>query len=231
MVKIGHIQDISLIDYPGKVVSNIFVIGCNLRCPYCHNWKLLNDKEMIPIPLNSILKDLEKISDLIDGICITGGEPTIYDDLPEFIQTFKDIGLKVKLDTNGTNSKMIRRCLPLLDYVAMDVKSNQYWYYHLGSDASTTSAIRESARLIHNSGVDHEFRCTTVYPFLSHERKYYIARIIVGGDLFVLQKPNLENVLDPDFPMCALDLRDVTELRDFFKPYVKSIEIRGYNQS
>jgi len=228
MVKIGYVQDISLIDYPNKVVSNIFVIGCNLRCPYCHNWKLLNDKEMIPVPLDYVLKDLDKNKKFIDGVCITGGEPTIYNDLPKFIKIFKDMGFKVKLDTNGTNPRMVKRCLPLLDYIAMDVKTDQCWYRFLGGDTSITSDIRESARLIRNSGVDHEFRCTAVYPFLSHERKYYIAKVIIAGDLFVIQKPNLDNVLNPEFPMCALTIDDVLELRDFFKPYVKSVEIKGY---
>lgn len=228
MVKIGHIQDISLIDYPGKVVSNIFIIECNLRCPYCHNWKLLNGKEMVPVPLKVVLSHLEKIRKFVDGICITGGEPTIYDDLPEFIQIFKDLGFKVKLDTNGTNPDMLMKCLPLLDYIAMDVKSDQYWYYYMGATASVVDNIRESAKLIRNSGIDYEFRITGVYPFLSHESKYSIARTIVGGDLFIIQKPSLESVLDPKFPMCALDLRDVLELKEFFENYVDSVELKGY---
>ena len=228
MVKIGHIQDISLIDYPGKVVSNIFVIGCNLRCPYCHNWKLLDAEDIVPVPLNVVFSHLDKIGKFVDGVCITGGEPTLYDDLPEFIQTFKDRGFKVKLDTNGTNPNMVRKCLPLIDYIAMDVKSDRCWYHYVGSDIGTTENIKKSARLIRNSGVEHEFRCTAVYPFLSHETKYSIASVIIAADKFVIQKPSLESILDPKFPMCALSLEDVLELKEFFEHYVGSVEIKGY---
>src|SRR6056297_2585563 len=123
---IGALQKTSLIDYPGEISAVIFTRGCNFRCPYCHNPELVDKKRYTTaLEINEVLTFLENRKGLLDGVVITGGEPTIYGDLPEFLLKIKQMGYLVKLDTNGTNPAMMRRVidLNLVDYIAMDYKA------------------------------------------------------------------------------------------------------------
>ena len=126
-MRIGGLQKLTLLDYPGKVACTVFLIGCNLRCPYCHNPGLVLPERMDghEIPTDEIFGFLEQRRGKLDGVCITGGEPTLWQELPEFISDIRSLGYTVKLDTNGTNPDMLKKLLSdsLLDYVAMDIKN------------------------------------------------------------------------------------------------------------
>lgn len=222
MIEIGGLQSVSLVDYDGQVSTVIFLKGCNIRCPYCQNYKLL-DPDYPTIDVESVLRNI-KLNKVIDAVVISGGEPTIYgDELVEFIQEIKSLGLKVKLDTNGTSPDVLRKVLPLIDFIAMDIKTDEYYYRKvLGVDFDK---IKACIRLILNAkDVGHEFRCTLVYPFVSGENIQYLKQLAT----IKWNEANLEDVLDPTFPMCALSLRDVLELKEFFENYVGSVEIKGY---
>ena len=126
MLNIAGLQKTTLLDFPGCVASTVFLAGCNMRCPFCHNMNLVTSSDAFAYTEEEILRFLSGRSGLIDGVCVTGGEPTLYDELPSFFRWIKELGLKTKLDTNGTNPQMIRMLADndLVDYIAMDIKSS-----------------------------------------------------------------------------------------------------------
>lgn len=131
-MRIGGLQKLTLLDYPGNVACTVFLSGCNLRCPYCHNTALvLPEQSNAPgIPESEVFAFLEQRKGKLDGICITGGEPTLQPELPEFLEKICDLGYAIKLDTNGTNPRMLQGLLRdgILDYVAMDIKNSPQRY-------------------------------------------------------------------------------------------------------
>lgn len=187
----------SLLDWDGKIVTTVYVPGCNFRCPFCHNWELVEGaKDRESIPLEAILGYMEENVDFIDGVCITGGEPTLYDDLPEFIGRFRGMGFLVKLDTNGTRPDMLRRLIDqgLVDYVAMDVKAPlDDRYERVVGTGVDLIKVRESIDVIRGSGVDHEFRTTVVPGLLGREDILEIAKELEGARRYVLQQFVAEN--------------------------------------
>ena len=199
--------DISLIDWDQKVSSVIFLPNCNLRCPYCYNTSLVLHPEKLPtIPFQDIETYLQKNRDWIDGVVITGGEPTLRGDLPDLCQTLRRLDLLVKLDTNGTNPEIIRGLLnnELVDYVAMDIKAPlTEQKYHNASGIHTKQLIekiRETTNILLKSTIEHEFR-TTIVPTI-HDPKdiQKICHQIKGCKKYVLQnyKANAET-LNPNF--------------------------------
>lgn len=195
-MKVVKIEDITTIDYPEHVSSLIYLEGCNLRCPYCYNWRLVIE-ENDAIPLKEVYKRLEN-NKFIDSVAITGGEPTIHPELPFFVAELKSRGYKVKLDTNGTNPVMLKNILKDVDYVAMDVKTDIFGYdYWFGG---ISNKILNSIDVIIESRTPHEFRCTAVSPFLDGDSLMNILDMIKGEKL-ILQEARLEDVLKPDFPM------------------------------
>ncbi len=167
---IGGLAKFSLIDYPGKVAAVLFTRGCNFRCPFCHNSELvLPDRYCEPIPLESVFDFMEKRKGKLDGIVITGGEPTLHKDLPEFISQIKEMSYLVKLDTNGSNPTVLRDLIDkkLIDYVAMDIKATFEKYDSLTGVTADISKIKESIELITTSGIDHQFRTTVVKELLT----------------------------------------------------------------
>ena len=195
-MKVVKIEDITTIDYPEHVSSLIYLEGCNLRCPYCYNWRLVIE-ENDAIPLKEVYKRLEN-NKFIDSVAITGGEPTIHPELPFFVAELKSRGYKVKLDANGTNPVMLKNILKDVDYVAMDVKTDIFGYdYWFGG---ISNKILNSIDIIIASRIQHEFRCTAVSPFLDEDSLMNILDMIKGEKL-ILQEARLEDVLKPDFPM------------------------------
>jgi len=199
--------DISLIDWDQKITSVIFLPNCNLRCPYCYNTSLVLHPEKLPtIPFQDIETYLQKNRDWIDGVVITGGEPTLRGDLPDLCQTLRRLDLLVKLDTNGTNPEIIRGLLnnELVDYVAMDIKAPlTEQKYHNASGIHTKQLIekiRETTNILLKSTIEHEFR-TTIVPTI-HDPKdiQKICHQIKGCKKYVLQnyKANAET-LNPNF--------------------------------
>ncbi|MBM9513777.1 anaerobic ribonucleoside-triphosphate reductase activating protein [Desulfogranum marinum] len=168
---IGGFQSFTLSDYPGKPAAIIFTRGCNFKCPYCHNQHLLRMSEQhSPSMEEGVLGFMEKSTGMLEGLVVTGGEPTLQQDLMRFVSAIKALGFAVKLDTNGSNPQCLRELLDnnLIDYIAMDVKAPFSKYSQLCGIAVDTEAIRESVDVIVSSGKDHHFR-TTVYPALLGE--------------------------------------------------------------
>lgn len=198
---------ISLVDWDGKNSSVIFLPNCNLRCPFCHNTKLvLQPGELPTIPLDRILNYLQKNTSWIDGVVITGGEPTLHEDLPTFCQKIAKIGFPVKLDTNGTNPKMIRSLISegLVDYIAMDLKApfteEKYSRAAGVNMASLLPKIEQSIQVLLAGKVDYEFRTTLVPTIHKPADIEAICDRIEGCRRYVLQnfRADFETV-DPSF--------------------------------
>lgn len=199
---IGGLHKTSLIDYPGKICAIVFTQGCNFRCPYCHNPELV-EPELFqnPIEAEEILFFLKTRIKKLDAVEITGGEPTLQKDLMKFITAIKNMGFLVKLDTNGSNPKIIKKLLNenLIDYIAMDIKAPLKKYTAVTGIKVNINKIKESIYLIKNSEINYEFRTTIVKPLLTKEDLIEISKLIKGADLYVLQKFISSKTLDPDF--------------------------------
>ena len=160
-MKIGGLLKFSMIDFPGYISAIVFTQGCNIRCKYCHNPELLPLEAETSYSEEEILYYLEKRKNCLEGLVITGGEPTLQPDLKEFIIKVKALGYKIKLDTNGTNPQMVRELINehLVDFVAMDIKA-PFEKYHLVCGPVNTAKVYETMTLIINSGIDYQFRTT-----------------------------------------------------------------------
>lgn len=189
-MNIGGFQKLTLLDYPGYTACTIFTTGCNMRCPFCHNSKLAKEKYNT-IAENVLFDFLKSRVGLLDGVCISGGEPTLQKDLKLFIQNIKDLGFLVKLDTNGTNPKVMIDLIEsgLIDYVAMDVK-NSIDKYNItcGNNAINKDSINKSIDYLLNSNIDYEFRTTILKDFHTENDMIRIANRLVGCKHFYLQK-------------------------------------------
>ena len=186
------LQKTTLLDYPGKVASTIFTGGCNFRCPYCHN----RDLVIPPSDVNAYTEDeifthLSQKKKVLDGVCISGGEPTLHKDLPEFISKIKELGLLVKLDSNGTNPQMLKELVKngLIDYVAMDIKHSKEKYNTIASMKTfDLSPIEESVDFLKEGHVDYEFRTTIVEELHSEADFIELAKMLKGAKRYYLQK-------------------------------------------
>jgi pyruvate formate lyase activating enzyme len=190
---IGGFEKFSLNDYPGKTSAVIFTRGCNFRCRYCHNPELvLPEKYAKEIPKSEIFDFLESRKSKLDAVTVTGGEPTTYSDLPEFLQKIKKLGFLVKLDTNGTNPEMLQEIIEknLVDYIAMDVKApfDAESYQKITGVAVDIKKLKKSADIIMNSGLPYEFRTTIVKSLTSLDDLRQIAKSIKGAQNYFLQK-------------------------------------------
>ena len=194
---ISGLQKLTLLDYPGCCACTVFLSGCNLRCPFCHNASLVLTKPEPLMAEEEFLAFLKKRRGLLDGVCITGGEPTLYKDLPEFIDKIRTLGYLIKLDTNGSNPVMLRQLLgdKKLDYVAMDIKNSPDRYAATCGGIDILPAVKDSIRILKESDVEHEFRTTCCKPFhdeqameaigkwLSGTKHYYLQSFVDSGDL------------------------------------------------
>lgn len=193
-MQIGGFVKQSLIDYPGKIAAIVFTQGCNFRCGYCHNEELIPVRKGT-IDEKTIWTNLEKNRFLLDGVVVTGGEPTMQTDLFSFISKVKELGLLVKLDTNGGNPKVMESLLAedLLDYVAMDIKSaltelNYSCVSGISVSPEMLKRIRQSIQLIIHSGVEHEFRTTVCRELVSLENVRAIVSELDGAQKYYLQQ-------------------------------------------
>ena len=170
-MKIVGIQKLTLLDYPGKVACTVFLNGCNFRCPYCHNAELLGDGDEV-MTVAGLLAFLRKRQGILEGVCITGGEPTLHPELPALLGELRALGYAVKLDTNGYRPEIMEAVLDrgLVDYVAMDLKNSPEGYAEtVGLAQVELAKIRQSIRLLMDSSVDFELRTTVVNPLHSGE--------------------------------------------------------------
>ncbi len=199
-MKIGGIQKFSLIDYPGKISAIVFTQGCNFSCPYCHNPELHKLKDSI-IKEEEIFDFLKKRQGKLDAIVVTGGEPTLNKDLPDFIRKIKALGFLVKLDSNGTNPEMLKILLAdgLLDYIAMDIKGPIEKYHDITRSKTSLDDIKQSISIIIDSKIPHEFRTTVVKSQLAVDDFPKIANLIKGADAYYLQKFSVSKHIDESF--------------------------------
>ena len=164
-VAIGGIQKLSLVDYPGHVAAALFLSGCNMRCGYCHNPELVLPERLAPsIPVEEAMIFLKSRVGKLDGVVISGGEPTVNEDLPVLCRMIKSLGFDVKLDTNGTHPDMVRGMIEegTIDFIAMDVKGPLEKYVEIAARPIDLMAIKANVRLMIDSGIGHEFRTTIV---------------------------------------------------------------------
>jgi len=200
-MKIGGLQKISLIDYPGRISAIVFTQGCNFRCPYCHNPELVDPAQYGPIlSEEEVISFLEKRRGKLDAVTVTGGEPTLQPDLDRFLQEIKGMGYLTKIDTNGSNPDVLERLIRgrLVDYLAMDVKGPLQKYERIANVKVKTAKIRRSIELITASGIEHEFRTTVVRSQLDNEDLIATAELLKKG-LYVLQSFVPAKSLDHEF--------------------------------
>jgi len=220
----------TLLDYPEHVAATVFTGGCNFRCPFCHNGNLvLHPEEQPVIPKEEIMAFLKKRQGILEGVCITGGEPTLQRDLPEFIREVKDMGYLVKLDTNGSSPHVLWKLLQegMVDYVAMDVKASKENYgYAAGVAHLDLSHIEESISILKNSHIDYEFRTTMVKGIHSIEEFEYISRWLSGSRAYFLQQyRENENVLRKGFEDFSKE--EMEQAAALAGKYIDRVELRG----
>lgn len=227
-MKIGGLQKMTLIDYPGKIAATVFLVGCNFHCPFCHNPELVNSENGERFSVNDFFKFLDERKNFLDGICITGGEPTIHADLPKFIQNIKKRGFLIKLDTNGSNSEMLENLIKnnLIDFIAMDIKTSILKYDKV-SAKNKISQVQKSINIIQDSSKDHEFR-TTMAPGIVDEKDIKeIAQWLKGAKKIVLQQFRPEKVLDKSFKTIKpYPVQNLQKMIKILEPHIDTVELR-----
>jgi len=232
---LGGLQKNSLIDFPGTVACVVFTSGCNFCCPYCHNPDLARGKmppETPAITEADVFAFLEKRKGMLDGVVITGGEPSLHRDLDGFCFKIKNMGYKIKLDTNGSHPGVLSRLLrrQLLDFVAMDIKTSLDRYDGLGRGDFQADAIMESVKLIMDTAPAYEFRTTCVRPFIDETIMVDIGGMIKGASHYVLQHCSRNvSVLNPSFFKLThrfFQEKEMRALQKAVEPHVVKCSIR-----
>ena len=227
-MKISGLQKLTLLDYPGKTACTVFTYGCNLRCPFCHNAFLVTEKEE-EYPIDLFFDYLKKRKGILDGVCITGGEPLIHNELPDFIREIRSLGYLVKLDTNGAFPTRLSKILEerIVDYVAMDVKNTEAKYgVTVGIDGINTAPFLESIRLLNASGIPHEFRTTATKEFHTPEDFEEIARLVKGTDAYFIQKfKDSGNLIGEG--LHPLDDEEMRRCKAFAEKVIPNVSLRG----
>jgi len=242
-VQIKGLEKASLVDYPGKVCAVAFLPGCNFRCPYCQNPDLINRPGELPnVSEQELFGLLKARGKWLDAVCITGGEPCLHAGLPGLVRRIKGLtralpasghseaGFLVKLDTNGTNPRMLRQLLgeKLLDYVAMDIKGPLEKYAEIAGAPVDLRKIEESIGLIKNSGIDYEFRTTVLPRLVSEQDLLKIGKWLAGSRRFAIQQFRPLVTLDPayrdekQYPPEGLE-----RFKKLLLPYFQEVELRG----
>lgn len=225
---IGGFQKMTMLDFPGKVACTVFTHACNLRCPFCHNAALVVG-EYTPVSVDEILAYLQKRKGILDGVCITGGEPLLQKDIRSFIEKVREIGLAVKLDTNGTFPEKLRELIDakLLDYVAMDVKNSPARYAEtVGLSTLDLAPIEESVRILKGGRVPYEFRTTVVRELHGEADMQAIAEWLAGADRYFLQQfTDSGALLGEGYSAHSPDT--LKTFADIVRPYIPAVSTRG----
>lgn len=222
----GGIQHLSLVDYPGKTSAVVFTVGCNMRCGYCHNPELvLPERFERPLHHDDVFDFLKRRQGKLEGIVVSGGEPTEHEDLADILKRIKDLGFLVKLDTNGTRPAYVETLLRnnLLDYIAMDVKAPLATYSLIAARPIHTPSITKSIKHILDSGIPHEFRTTVVQSQLTATDIEDIGQLVQGASRFALQKFVPAKTLSPQFArMTAYTDKEMNSFQNIMLRYVKT---------
>lgn len=224
-MKFAGLQRISLIDFPDRIATVLFTPGCNLRCPFCHNWKLVLDPTGPFLSEKDVLQILESRKRFVDAIVITGGEPTLHSDFPLFFMELKQRGFIIKLDTNGFFPEIIERSLPYLDYIALDIKTDIDRYQLLG--AQDVSPFLQTIEILKQGSIDYEFRCTVVPGFIDHNNISKIGSLVKGAKRFALQQFSPRDTLDKKFSTVKpYSLKVISAFAQIIKEYVDQVILR-----
>jgi pyruvate formate lyase activating enzyme len=223
MVVFGGVQNVSLIDYPDNVTMIFFTVGCNFRCPFCHNPDLIFNAQNI-FGNEKAFELIRAKKGLINSVTITGGEPTLHKDLPEFIRNVKEMGFKVKLDSNGSSPSMLRECINDLDYIAMDVKTSLDKYKLVGY--TEIENIKESIQLIMEKAKDYEFRATLAPGIINLEDLNEVGKLVKGAKRFYLQQFRQGNTLDKNFNPEPYTHEQIDLFKEVLSNYVDEVELR-----
>lgn len=232
MIEIGGIQKSTLIDYPGRLAAIVFLVGCNFRCPFCYSSELVLPEKIKEHPktsLDTFLDFLEERKELLDGIVICGGEPTIHNDLPSFLKKIKKFGYSLKLDTNGSNPKMLKSLIEegLIDYVAMDVKSSKENYQKAAGVKVNIKNIEESVDILKEGKIDFEFRTTVVPGITDKEDVLKIAKWISPAKKYYLQNFKNEKILNKKMGgVKPYSYEQMKEIKNKISPFFEKCEIR-----
>jgi len=224
-------QKLSLIEYPGKLAAVVFVGKCDFRCHFCYNIDLVKNYKKLPdVPEKKILDFLSTRKGLLDGVAITGGEPTIHKGLPAFMKKIKELGFLVMFETNGSNPGMIKELIDnkLVDYIAMDIKAPLKKYDRVAGVKVNKKKIQESIDIIRNSKLDYEFRTTVIPKLFDEKDAATIGKWLKGSKRFFLQQFRPDNTLDGSYqkikPYPPEKLKEFVKI---MKPYFKSVKVRG----
>ena len=228
-MKIHGLQKMTLLDFPGHVACTVFFGGCDLRCPFCHNFELVDGTAEPIMTVEELLSFLNKRQGLLDGVAFTGGEPCLQKDLPELLETIKGMGYKIKLDTNGNHPDMLEKLLELhlVDYVAMDIKNSPEQYARtVGLKEIDLTNIRRSVCMLLEDRVDYEFRTTVVEQF--HEEKDFeaIGQMIQGAKRYFLQAFTDRDSV-PFGNLSAPSKKAMLRYAEIAGKYVQDVQIRG----
>lgn len=229
-MNIGGIQRLSLLDYPDKTCCTIFTVGCNYRCPFCHNASIICNS----VPENGILQEeviefLKRRKGLLDGVCITGGEPLLQDQLESFIREIKSLDFLVKLDTNGSLPRKLKQLIEtgLVDYVAMDIKNSPDSYGQtIGINNYNLDSVKESVDLLLSNRVPYEFRTTVVRQLHTSKDILAIAQWIKGAEHYYLQNfVDSGDVLESG--LSGFSREEIKDFQELIRPIIPSVELRG----
>jgi pyruvate formate lyase activating enzyme len=224
-MEFAGLQKTSLIDFPDRIATVAFTPGCNLRCPFCHNWRLVLDPKGPFLSDETLLQLLDSRRQYINAVVITGGEPTLHLDVSRFLKTLKERGFATKIDTNGFFPEVLQRCLPYLDYVALDVKTSVERYRLLGAD--TTDPLMRTIALLKGGSTDYEFRSTVVPGFVDDPIIAQMGEVVAGAKRFIFQQFVPGDTLDPSFnALPPYSPETITHFADVMRKYVTEVLFR-----
>jgi len=224
-MKFSGLQKISLVDYPHKVASVLYTPGCNLRCPFCHNWRIAVDPKPPFLQEAVALDILDARKKYVDAVVVSGGEPTMHKELPKFLSKLKERSFQVKLDTNGFYPEILEECLPYVDYVALDIKTSLQKYVLLG--AENTDGFQCAVKLLKTGRVAYEFRTTVVPEFVTEEDVLCIGEIAKGAKILAFQQFVPQDTLDKRFGnMQPYAPETIKEFAETMKKYVENTVLR-----
>lgn len=231
-MKVTGIQKLTLLDYPGVVACTVFTAGCNFRCPFCHNAMLVLPEQIDDECLtdDEVFGFLKKRRGVLDGVAVTGGEPLLHADMPEFLARVKELGYKIKLDTNGSNPELLSEIVKnkLVDRVAMDIKNAPEEYARtIGLKSFDIAPVERSKEMLLSGETDYEFRTTVVKGIHTKESLIGAAKWIEGAKEYYLQQfKDSGNLILPD-GLSAYDEKQMHALADAVRDYVPTVEVRG----